>query len=319
MCLEKRCVTGVFISIVILFLLTACNNSILNEKELSHFEKTSERKSEVACQIEKFKNTGLLDKLLSSTRSSNNEEDEAILEFINNTDEVLKKIKTSENGEAQLALIDTLFTGSDVNEFVKSLYEIDADKAEEFLEYVNDYYETQESCSSRSQSTNNPKLLYYTDIDSNRGIYSADLEWRTILWYTGFCLSTAAGFVAMSCGGIWVKAAGAIAAVAGTYSMVKQLVIWCNCSELDNFISSLIDKNGDIATKILNTENGKKILTIVVETVATITVSYLTTAGRKLVHEVVLYYNKLVDIILGILPKGINYIFNGIALVRIPL
>ena len=66
MCLEKRCVTGVFISIVILFLLTACNSSILNEKELSHFE------------------------------------------------------KTSENGEAQLALIDTLFTGRDVNEFVKS-------------------------------------------------------------------------------------------------------------------------------------------------------------------------------------------------------
>lgn len=56
--------------------------------------------SEIACNIQKMKNEGLLDQLILQGRSVNaTEEDKQIERFINDTDAVLNEIKNEEDGE----------------------------------------------------------------------------------------------------------------------------------------------------------------------------------------------------------------------------
>lgn len=173
--------------------------------------------------------------------------------------------------------------------------------------------------SDRSVIGNNQIKLLYNINSSNRAAYASDMEWSTIGWYTGFCASTIAGFYLLSYGGFWLKIAGTVAATAGTASMVTQLMKWYNCSDLGNFVSSLVKKDGYTATKILNGDDGVKILTISSETTATIVACYFTPVGKTIVKTVVYYYNAIISKIISVLPSGVSLTINGIPLKLITL
>lgn len=305
-----------FSCLVITILLVGCKYN----EEINNNDFSSNGNSEIAVQIQKLKNSGLLDEILiSNSRSVDNVESYAIQDFIYNTDEVLEEIKNTDNGETKIAVINALFMGSDINDFSDCFSQINSEKAKEFEEYMNSKFTFENETASRCASPNDRiRLLYNTDLNNdNRGIYSSDLEWSTIAWYTGFCASTIAGFYLMSYGGFWLRIAGFVAATAGAASMVVQLIEWYDCSDLNTFISSLANKDSTTATKIANSETGKKLLTIVAETAATIIACYISPAGKLLAKTIVYYYNLIIDKILSILPPGINYVINGIPIKKI--
>lgn len=298
------------------FLLASCNH---NFEENDNANYVSNGNSEVAVKIQELKNSGLLDEvLLSSSRNATDETSAAIIEFVNNTDKVLNKIQKTDNGNAKVAVINALFTGANIYDFADCFSQINNEKAEEFENYMNTNFVSDENVSNRSIYANDTiKLSFNSDMPNNRGAYASDLEWSTIAWYSGFCASTIAGFYLLSYGGFWLKIAGAVAASAGTASMVTQLVKWYNCSDLGAFISSLIGQNSAASTKIANSETGKKLLTIVAETAATIVACYISPAGRAIVKTIVHYYNLLIEKVLSVLPSGITYIINGIQIKKI--
>ena len=277
--------------------------------------------SEIATNIQDLKNAGLLDNLLSDSRSVSDEDSAAILDFINNTDEVLENIRESDNGDEKLAVINALFNGDNISDFADKFSEINSEKAEELLDYVNTnlQFDTDSNINRSAIDNNRIKLLYATNSNINRTAYASDLEWDTIGWYTSFCVSTIAGFYLLSYGGFWLKIAGAVAATAGTASMVTQLIKWNNCSDLGTFISSLANKDSATANEILNSENGLKILTITTETSATVAACYFTPLGKTIVKTVVYYLNLILGKIITILPAGINFTINGIPIKLITL
>jgi hypothetical protein len=276
-----------------------------------------QKKSEVAIKIQNLKESGLLNEFLNSSRNVEDKELVATLEFINNTDEVLEKIKTSENGDEELAVINAIFNGADFDEFSESFSKVNPEKAEELKIYFNTNLNSNSNIQTSVSrgvvsSSNKIKILYATDKDYARAAYADDLEWSTIGWYTGFCAATIAGFYLASYGGFWSRIAGTVAAAAGTASMVTQLIKWNNCSDLGKFISSFLNNNSKEATKILNSEMGTKILTISSETAATVALCCATPFGRRIVKTVVYYINLIMGKIIAILPPGINYKINGI-------
>lgn len=115
-----------------------------------------------------------------------------------------------------------------------------------------------------------------------------------------------------------MKIAGTVAA-AGTASMAIQLINWYNCSDLGNFVSSLINKDGYTATKISNSEDGIKILTISSETTATVVACYFTPVGKTIVGTVVHHYNAIISKIIAVLPSGVSITINGVPLMLIKL
>jgi hypothetical protein len=300
-----------------------CSACKQNSIEIQDATENSAEMTEIAVRISELKKAGLLDSLLSSDRAvTDDDNSEAICEFINNTDEVLLEIKNSENGDEKLAVIDALFTQSDINGFASAFSAINSEKAEDFLDYVNlNLINSDETDVSRCASGfDKLKLSYLIDVPAtSRGAYASDLEWSTIYWYTGFCASTIAGFYLASYGCFWLKVAGAIAASAGSISMVYQLINWNSCSDLGAFISSLANKDSVSATKILNSESGAKILTITSETVATVAACYFTPLGKTIVKTVVHYMNIILGKIIAVLPSGINFVINGIPIKLIVL
>ncbi len=307
---------------IALFAMLFCLACKQNNIEIQDVTENSVEMSEIAVRISELKKAGLLDSLLSSDRAVTDDDSEAIYEFINNTDKVLQEIKSSENGDEKLAVIDALFTQADINRFASAFSAINSEKAKDFLDYVNlNLINNDETSVSRCASDfDNLKLTYLIDSSANsRGAYASDLEWSTIYWYTGFCVSTIAGFYLASYGCFWLKVAGFVAAGAGSISMVSQLVKWNSCSDLGSFISSLVNKDSVAATKILNSEDGAKLLTITTETVATVAACYFSPLGKTIVKTVVHYMNIILEKIISVLPSGINFVINGIPIKLIVL
>lgn len=306
---------GIIVTSAILVMLTISCKTNLNEINITETQKTSS--SKISLKINELKESGLLDELiLSANRNAISEEDAYILHFINNTDEVLEEIKKSENGDDEIAVIEAIFTESKVEDFASAFSKINSEKSDDFLSYVNENLQidsTNENYRSIN-ATNSLNLLFNTPTKSNtqRAAYASDLEWSTIYWYTGFCATTIAGFYLASYGGFWTRIAGQIAAAAGAASMVIQLTKWSICSDLGNFISSLIGKDSVTSTKILNKTEGTKIGTIIAETTATIMICYITPVGRHLIKFVIHYLNVIIEKIIAILPSGYNYFINGI-------
>jgi hypothetical protein len=240
------------------------------------------------------------------------EEDKRILDFINNTDEVLIEIEKSNDGEKTIQIINSVFCDKSAQDFAKSFALINEEKSNDYLEYIENNF-------NGSFENNSELILVYNIPCNNRGAYSADLEWDTIGWYTGFCVSTIAGFFMMSYGNFWLRIAGAVAATAGTASMVIQLKNWIDCSDLKSFILSLFDKDIETSNKLLNGETGIKLAAITTETVATVAACAFLPAGKLIIKYVVHYYNLIIEKILTVLPSGINFIFNGIPIKLIVL
>jgi hypothetical protein len=306
--LKKVC-----LSFAAILALSSCNQNLVEQNQK---DDSTERKSEISKNIERMKNAGLFDSIMEEVRAASNEESENVLRFINDTDSVLEEIAMDENGNEQLEVINALFCSGSVNDFVESFSKLNAEKSDEFLSFVNENLaleSSSEQSSARCALTKEIKLSYAVS-DYARGIFASDLEWSTIGWYTGYCATSIAGFYMMSYGPFWTKIAGGIAAAAGTASMIYQIKLWSDCSDLINFTKSLINKDLETATAILNTEPGRKILLITTETVATVTINCFTPAGKVIANKVITSYNTLINKILSVLPTGINYVINGIAI-----
>lgn len=86
----------------------------------------------------------------------------------------------------------------------------------------------------------------------------------TIIWYTGFCAATTAGSI----------------------SMGNQIIKWIGCSDLYNFVKALVRKDALSATKIVNTEEGKKLLVILCETGITMLLCSISPAEKALKNYV---------------------------------
>ena len=288
-------------------LFLSCKNEFEDEKIDNQFNKGT---SVVAQNIKKIKDSGLLDNLISSARFTDDEYI-AVTNFINNTDEVLNQIKNSPNGEQDLEVIEALFTNTSVTDFKTSFEKISIEGAQKFSEYMSTSLNEIQDDTTRCVDTGAIKLVYNTS-SPDKGLYADNMNWDTIGWYSGYCASTIAGFCMFSYGGFWVKIAGVVAATAGSASMAVQLMKWNDCSDLGNFISSLINKDGNKATEILNKENGTKFLTIVSVTTGTVFACAITPFGTSLIKESIIYFNKIVTKVLSILPPGINYTINHI-------
>ena len=207
-----------------------CNSNLQIELQQVRSENT------VSNVIANLKDAGLLNSLLKESRSAINnltEEDKNILRFINDTDNVLEEIKNEENGQKEIDVIEALFCGASIDEFAECLAKIDPEQSKAFLDYAEKNNIIDENSSSKEQST---KLCYKLVDNTSRAAYAKNLDWSTIGWYTGFCASTVAGFYLFSYGGIWLKAAGAVAATAGALSMVTQIIKWTSCSDLMSFV-----------------------------------------------------------------------------------
>ena len=298
------------------FAFSSCTNDLGKNSTSEDFSK---RKSQISYNIGKMKEAGLFDSLISSARSASDEEEEMMLRFINDTDSVLEEIALEENGQEKIEVINALFCGASTEEFANSFAKLDAQKAEEYLTYVNENLNHENQLNARTALSTSIKLSYASDLEVNaaRSIYAADLEWSTIGWYTGFCAATVAGCYMASYGGLWTRIAGYVAATAGAGSMVIQLSIWSTCSDIIKLASALINKDLTTIENILNSEEGYKLGIISAETVATAVACYFTPLGQKIVGFFKAAYNKVIDVILDVLPKGINYVICGIPIKRL--
>lgn len=282
---------------------------------------------ELSERINNMKEAGLFDSVLggNSRNVVNENDDELLLErFINDTDSVLSEISLEENGIEQLEVLDALFNGGTVEDFAEAFAKLDSKKSEEYLDFVNSnlMIEDETTKSFRSITSKSTINLCYADLDSScysRAAYASDLEWSTICWYTGFCASTIAGFYMISYGGFWTRIAGIAAAAAGSISMGIQLSKWIACTDLVEFVSSLIGKNGEDLTAMLNSESGRKIAVISAETVGTVVACLYSPLGKSIAMKFIDLYNSFISKILSVLPGGINYTICGIPLKPITL
>ena len=293
-----------------------------NVESLSNTQLDNEPKTEIGQKILSLKNAGLLDNLNILSRNVENN-DEAILldRFINNTDEVIEEIRLQEDGEIQLRVLDALFCDKSTDEFAEAFYAINPEKSDDFKEQVNNLSNSLEGLSdsnnivlSENLNSNTIAIQYKTDILNNesRKIFASDLEWSTILCYSGFCAATIAGTIAASYGGFWVRIAGAVATVAGLGSMTAQLTIWCTCSDLGTLIKSLYNQDSKTATKILNSGYGWNFVAIISATTAAIATFCLSPVGRTIIKTVITYANRLITNITSIFPRGFTPTIQGI-------
>lgn len=282
----------------------------------------TEDSSQIAKNIQMMKENGLFDDILFNNCRSTLEEDkehDMMVRFINDTDSVLEEIASTETGEQDLKIINALFNGGSTEEFAEAFSAINKEKSEEFTAYVNENLRIEEdldSTLSRSATTI-PKIILGYNMPNRttvRGAYADNMEWSTIGWYTGFCAATVAGFYMASYGGFWTRIAGCVAAAAGGVSMAVQLGKWCYCSDLGNFISSLMQQDAVKANDIAHSDDGLKIATICTETTVTAVLCYTTPFGKSVVNAVVGCYNMIVEKILTALPKGVSIIICGVPL-----
>lgn len=298
------------------FAFSSCTNDLGKN---SNSEDFSKRKSQIRCNIGKMKEARLFDSLISSARSASDEEEEMMLRFINDTDSVLEEIALEENGQEKIEVINALFCGASTEEFANSFAKLDAQKAEEYLTYVNENLNHEKQLNARSALSTSIKLSYVSDLEVNaaRSIYAADLEWSTIGWYTGFCAATVAGCYLNYSGVFWTKIAGKIAAIAGASSMLVQLLIWTGCTDLTSFVDALMHQDPYTLNEIFETDSGIKLTFISSETYATTMICRTTPLGIIVENFFRSTYNALIDIILDALPSGFNYRFYNIPLKKI--
>ena len=305
--------------------MTGCKNGISID-DTTTFQIANEPKSDIAKNIAVLKEAGLFEELL--TNSSRNavcadNEIKSVHRFITNTDEVLAEIETEENGSEQIKVINALFGGGSTEDFYNAFYYLDAEKAGDFLNAINEIEENQFQANNKAvarsvASSQKLNLTYYPfQNEVARGAYASNLEWSTIGWYTGFCAATIAGMYAASYGGFWVRIAGIAAASAGTASMVIQLKKWADCSQLITFLSKLKSQDAQGANQIFQTEDGKKLLFIISETAATVVACAISPVGRSVIKVVTQWYNCIINKILTILPSGINWVICEIPIKNI--
>lgn len=128
---------GIIVTSAILVMLTISCKTNLNEINITETQKTNS--SKISLKINELKESGLLDELILSTnRNIISEEDDYILRFINDTDEVLEEIKKSENGDDEIAVIEAIFTESKVEDFASAFSKINSEKSDDFLSYVSE-------------------------------------------------------------------------------------------------------------------------------------------------------------------------------------
>lgn len=299
------------ISLCFFFVLFGCQNNLISTKQ------NTEYKTEIAKNISIMKENGLFDSFLNSRNIENDEETLKAIEFINNTDAVLEEIRLEENGEAQIKVIEALFCGGSTDDFANALSKIDKQKAVDFSNVIKEFDTSPSSQSRSASSTQNNIIFEYYTPNLSRAIYSDKLTWTSVGIYTGFCASTVAGFVLMSCGGIWTRPIGLVAAAAGSISMGIQLYKWSASSDLISFTSSIVNMDAKAANKILDTEDGKKLLTVLSETAITVAVCSVTTTGQSLITTVKSGYNSLVELIIAKLPPNVKISIFGIPIEKI--
>jgi hypothetical protein len=323
-----------------------CENGLdLNSNVTSDTARTST----VAKRIGELKDAGLLDSLLqekdSRTVGDTNLGDidkDKLDYFLSHTDEALAEISESNNGDAQLRLIDALFNGGTVGEIVDSMALISEDMAAGYLNAVetqyaalNDILEQDSAARSVSAAINirNIRLQYYNvPNNSSRGAYASNFNTDTIIWYTGFCAATVAGIYAANSWMPWVSIPGAIAAVAGGASMIIQLKTWYNCSEFKKFCNDLIslgktynaNKDYDATANAsyayaVNSHFkgtlGAKLAGIGCLTGVTVAACAISPIGRKAIIFAKEAYNAMSALIKSLIPPWIAINGNGIYII----
>lgn len=299
---------------LVVVLIMGCGNVNVSRQE------DIKASSKIAKNVALMKSEGLFDEILTSSRNvETSEEQEMVQRFINDTDGVLLELEKTEEGKKELGVIHALFGDGTTEDFEKSLAYFDREKALEFSAVINDNFSDIEDTGKArgADLANTIRLSYYTTNTNSRAVFAENMDWSTIGWYTGFCAATVAGCYAASYGGFWTRIVGKIAAVAGAASMTTQLVKWYKCSELFSFATSLKNKDVAEANRIFKTTQGKKILTITAETAGTVLACIFTPFGKKIISTVKHYYNSIMDKIICVLPKGIDFVVCGIHIKKI--
>ncbi len=270
--------------------------------------------SEIACNIQKMKNEGLLDQLILQGRSVNaTEEDKQIERFINDTDAVLNEIKNEEDGEIKIDMLNTLFCEGSIEDFSTSFEKINPEKAKEFTEFISKKNNLQENNYRSAINKKITNFSYYYG-EKSRGAYAANFDWDTIAWYSGFCAATVAGFYLASYGGFWTRIAGVVAAGAGAASMGVQLTKWVSCNDFYTFCSSLINKDASTVTAKMNEGLGAKYVVIAAETITTLALCYTTPVGSAIVGFLKNIANTLIGKVLEVIPSWLTISVQGIPL-----
>lgn len=252
--------------------------------------------TELAKSINELKKKGLLDELLVEMRSAeNSEETDNILRFINDTDSVVNELKLSTEGLQDLEIIEALFESNNINEFTSKMAKY--------------YPESQNDIDNNIQGDT---ISYFQTSNNSRGVFSADLEWDTIGWYSSYCLATTAGFIAASYGGIWVRVAGYVAAVAGTASMCTQLAIWLNDDLINDWVSALYEKDSEKATAIADSEFGCQLLALSAATAVPFITGYFCPLGKYLSSSIKMAWNDLVVMVTAHIPSWLILNWNSI-------
>jgi hypothetical protein len=297
------------------------------------------REVQIVQSIEQLKEDGLAEDIAELKANLTAEElaglDEEKLDlFINNPARSLELMAQEENGEAILTLVDVMFKNGTVDEAVSALTAVAPEIAVEYaaaiqeLEASLDISAEDVTLSSRSVSGSksilgNIPIVYMKDRTAHRpaarGVFASDLEWSTIGWYTGFCVTAILGAYATTSFLPWVYIAGIAALAAGGGSMLVQLVIWRDTAIFD-FAEKLANLDGEGATNlIVNSEDGLRVLTISALTATTIALCAISPTGKLAIAFVQSCWDKIKLIIGAVLPAGIVWKLNGIEIASSPV
>lgn len=246
-------------------------------------------------EISKLRNDGLLDSLMSSCRNAGTDESLEILRFVNDPDLVINELSASQNGMQQLEIIESIFDYHDYSLFsekMKNLYP--------------------ESIDVISQTAEDFKDINFFNQNNSRAAFEANLNWDTIAFYSGFCAATSAGLIAASYGGLWVRVAGYVAAVAGTTSMCVQIGIWSSANLINDWVSSLFNHNGEAATIIANSIVGKQLLTISIATFVPYATGCACPVGKELIANIKMTWDDFMILFLSKVPSWMVIGFDTI-------
>lgn len=178
-------------------------------------------------------------------------------------DKAINSISKEEDGKLQLDLLSVLLSdNSTVQDVISSMEKIDINMAQAYQDALSIEYASMMSM-NRNVFTDVSSELDFKTIklktkpfsESSRGILESNLNWDTIVWYTGYCATAMAGLVMYKASPWfkpWVKAIGIGIAAGGTALMGSQLTIWLTSNQEIKDLSYIIKHSVNIITEIKN-------------------------------------------------------------------
>lgn len=221
----------IFSLVLLSMMCVSCNTQYI----LNIHSDNKKSSNTIVMKIQEFRKNGQLNYLdLSNGRFASSEEEvNALLYFVDNTEECIAEIQSEENGEKILDVLNAIYGEATVGEVYDAMLSLSSELANEYETALVNIYNEDLDTSDRSiynlNSIRNIKLSFSNNAcdSSCRNIdLSKSYNWGSVIGYIGASAAAIAGFLMYKFGGFWTRIAGLAAGGVGVAAMAVFIGVW---------------------------------------------------------------------------------------------